>query len=367
MINVWSYLEEYNTEKVEILGAIESVLSSGQLILGPNVEKFENEFANWCSSTYGIGVANGTDAIFLACKALGLKDGDEVITVSNTAVPTVSAITAAGGIPIFVDIDPESYLMDTESVLSKITNKTKLIVPVHLYGQAVDMDPLIEIASDKKLGIIEDCAQAHGALYKGQKVGSIGDIGAFSFYPTKILGTFGDGGLCTTNSVVLRDKLKRLRFYGMDGRYYSEEQGYNSRLDEIHASILLKKLNHLDDYIIRRRSIADRYTEHLQGTNYILPKELQNTYHAFYLYVVQHPQRDRIMKGLAENDIKVNISYPWPIHTMTGFADYSINCQLANTEFVADRIFSLPMYPSLTKEHQDYVVEKLIQLDKQHG
>ena len=367
MINVWSYLEEYETEKTEILNAIESVLSSGQLILGPNVQGFETEFASWCGSNYGVGVANGTDAIFLACKAMGLKDGDEVITVSNTAVPTVSAITAAGGIPVFVDVDPKTCLMDVKSVQSKITNKTKLILPVHLYGQTVDMDPLIEIAKDKNLGIIEDCAQAHGALYKDRKAGSMGDIGAFSFYPTKILGTFGDGGLCITNSANLRNQLKKLRFYGMDGRYYSEEQGYNSRLDEIHAAILLKKLTYLDNYIERRRSIAYRYTKYLQATNYVLPEELPTNQHAFYLYVVQHEQRDKIIHGLAEKKIKVNISYPWPIHTMTGFSDYSTSCQLPITESVANRIFSLPMFPSLTNKDQDHVIEVLIELDKQYS
>ena len=363
MINVWNYLDEYEVEKDEIDLAIKSVLESGQLILGPHVKKFEEDFSKWHASKYSIGVANGTDAIFLALKAFDIGVGDEVITVSNTAVPTVSAITAAGATPVFVDINPDTYLMEIEQIRSKITKKTKAIIPVHLYGQTVDMAALNKIVKNSEIKIIEDCAQATGAKYKSKFAGNLGDISCFSFYPTKILGTYGDGGICMTNSKKLDHKLRKLRFYGMEKTYYSLEQGYNSRLDEIHAAILIKKLKHLNRYVKNRQKIALRYFSALKNTSFKLPTIAKNNTHAFYVFVVQHEKRDEVMKELSKRGINVNISYPFPVHSMPALNGLTQKCDLPNTDYVSKRIFSLPMYPNLTVQQQKFVIESLIEID----
>lgn len=359
-VKVWSYLKEYINEKDEVHEAIEQVLNSEVLILGENVKQFENEFSAYCQSKFGIGVNSATDAIFFALKALGVEPEDEIITVSNTAVPTVSAIAAIGAIPKFVDIDPTSYLMKVEQIVDIITPRTKGIVAVHLFGQCVEMDLLTEIATKYNLFIIEDCAQSHGAQYKGRIAGSMSQISTFSFYPTKILGGYGDGGMMVTANEELTNKMKRLRFYGMEKTYYAIEHGYNSRLDELHAAILRKKLLHIDDYIIKRRRIAKRYDEELKNTSLQLPTELPNNKHAYYIYVVRHPDRTLIMEKLKEKNILLNISYPWPIHTMKGYEylGYKVG-DLPETEKAANEIFSLPMYPTLTFEEQNYVIESI--------
>ncbi|QKM64054.1 daunorubicin biosynthesis sensory transduction protein DnrJ [Polynucleobacter tropicus] len=366
MINVWEYAAEFALEKQEIYEAIDTVFSSGRLILGPQTEAFEEKFAKWCGANFSVGVGNGTDAIFLACKALGLQSGDEVITVANTAVPTVSAIVAAGGVPVFVDVNPDTYLMDINLVEKKISAKTKLIIPVHLYGQMVDMDPLMALAGKYKIQVIEDCAQAHGAKYKGRTAGTIGDVAAFSFYPTKILGAYGDAGLCLTSNEVVRDKLRRLRFYGMEKNYYSIEHGYNSRIDELQAAILLKKLEHLTSYIKARQKIARIYDHGLRGTSFILPQSAPQNEHAYYLYVLRHSRRDEVIRLLSEKLINVNISYPWPIHTMKAFdhLQYKLG-DLPHTELVAAEIFSLPMYPQLEESQQFRVMDVLREIDHQ--
>lgn len=359
-VKVWSYLKEYHNEKDEVHEAIEQVLNSEVLILGENVKEFEKDFSVYCQSKFGIGVNSATDAIFFALKALGVKPGDEIITVSNTAVPTVSAIVATGAIPKFVDIDPNSYLMRVEQVVDIITPKTKGIIAVHLFGQCVEMDLLTEIAKKNNLFIIEDCAQSHGAQYKGRMAGSMSQISTFSFYPTKILGGYGDGGMMVTSDNELANKMKRLRFYGMEKTYYAVEHGYNSRLDELHAAILRKKLLHIDEYINDRRRIAKRYDEELKNTSLQLPIELPENRHAYYIYVVRHPDRNKIMEKLKEKNILLNISYPWPIHTMTGYESigYKVG-DLPETEMAANEIFSLPMYPSLAFEEQSYVIETI--------
>lgn len=350
-INVWGYLKEYAETKEELLKAVTEVFESGTLILGQKVRDFEQAYSDYIGVKYGVGCDNGTNAITLALKALGIGEGDEVITVSNTAIPTVSAIVTAGATPVFVDIDPETYLMDVTKVEATITPKTKAILPVHLYGQCVDMDPLLDIAKKHQLYVIEDCAQAHGAEYGGRKAGSMGDISTTSFYPTKILGGYGDGGMVNTNDEALAQRLRRLRFYGTEKNYYATEHGYNSRLDEIQAAILLTKLPKIEQYIHRRREIAAMYQEALAGTGLILPKEAPYGRHAYYLYVVRHPRRDEIIKKLRENDIHVNISYPWPIHTMKAYQYLGWQTgDLPETEAAAKEIFSLPMYPSLTNE-----------------
>ena len=363
MINVWSYLDEYEIEKDEINSAISTVLESGQLILGPQVKKFEEDFSKRFGSKYSVGVGNGTDAIFLALKAFDIGAGDEVITVSNTAVPTVSAITAAGATPVFVDINPDTYLMDIEQIKLKITKKTKAVLPVHLYGQTVDIDCLNEMIKDSDIKVIEDCAQATGAKYKSKYAGNLGDISCFSFYPTKILGTYGDGGICMTNSKKLNLKLKKLRFYGMEKTYYSLEQGYNSRLDEIHAAILVKKLKHLNEYVEKRQKIASRYFSELKNTSYKLPVIAKDNVHAFYVFVVQHEKRDEVMKELSSKGINVNISYPFPVHSMPALDGVTLKHDLPNTDYASKRIFSLPMYPNLSIEQQEFVIKSLIEID----
>ncbi|MEI6048942.1 MAG: DegT/DnrJ/EryC1/StrS family aminotransferase [Bacteroidota bacterium] len=362
-IKVWDYLKEYENEKEEVYQAIEEVLTSGYLILGEKVRRFEEEFSNYCGTKYGVGVDNGTDAIFLALKALGIDKGDEVITVSNTAVPTVSAITATGATPVFVDVEPDTCLMNTNLVEKAITDNTKCILPVHLFGQCVNMNKINELAQKYKVAVIEDCAQSHGAEIEGKLAGSMSDLATFSFYPTKILGGYGDGGMVITDDQKMFEKLKRLRFYGMEKTYYSLEQGYNSRLDEIHASILLKKLQHINEYIDRRRFLAKQYDLLLRNTSLILPVEKENRKHAYYIYVVQHPKRDLIIEELKKKEIFVNISYPWPIHTMDGFIylGYKVG-DLPITEMLATQIFSLPLFPSLTEDEQMIVVNALIEI-----
>lgn len=362
-IKVWDYLKEYHEEKKEILAAIEEVLESGWLILGQKVKDFENQYSEYCGLKYTVGVDNGTNAIFLALKALGIGEGDEVITVSNTAIPTVSAIVSTGATPVFIDIVEESFLMDTTKIEKVITNRTKCILPVHLFGQCADMDQINEIAKKHNLFVIEDCAQSHGAVYKGSIAGSLGHLSTTSFYPTKILSTYGDGGAISTNDDNLYKKLLRLRFYGTEKTYYAIEHGYNSRLDEMHASILLTKIAKLDKYITRRRELAHSYNILLKDSGLFLPKEMEYGKHAYYIYVVRHKKRDLILEELKKNDILLNISYPWPIHIMSGYQYLGYKeGDLPVTEKMAKEIFSLPMFPSLTNEEQIIVCNKLIEI-----
>jgi len=359
-ITVWSYLKEYEENKNEILKAVTDVFESGILILGPKGKEFESEYAKYHDVKFAVGCDNGTNAIILALHALGIGPGDEVITVSNTAIPTVSAIVSVGATPVFVDIHPKTYLMDVTKLEKVITTKTKCIIPVHLFGQCVDMQPVLKIAEKYNLYVLEDVAQAQGAEYLGKKAGSIGDISTSSFYPTKILGGYGDGGIILTNKEDLNAKLRRLRFYGAEKTYYAIEHGYNSRLDEVQASILLTKLPNLDKYIARRRKIADLYNKLLSDTDLILPSEAPYGKHAYYLYVVRHPRRDEIMQKLKDNNIFVNISYPWPIHTMRGYQYLGYKeGDLPETESAAKEIFSLPMYPTLSDEEVHIITDAL--------
>ncbi len=362
-IKVWDYLKEYEEEREEVLAAVEAVFRSGQLILGEQVKGFEAAFSRYSGVAHGVGVNNATDALFLGLKALGITAGDEVITVSNTAVPTVASIVATGATPVFVDIDRKTYLMDTSRLDAAVTKKTKCILPVHLFGQCVEMDGVHQVAKKHGLKVFEDCAQSHGAKYHGKIAGSMSDLAAFSFYPTKILGTYGDAGMIVTNSEDIAAHLRRLRFYGMEKTYYALEDGYNSRLDELHAAILLKKLARIDNYLDRRRALAKRYDKLLASSGLTLPETRNGNTHSYYLYVARHPARDRILEKLKERDIHLNISYPWPIHTMPayqrlGYKDGS----LPETEAAAKEIFSLPMYPSLTDAEQDTVCAALLEI-----
>ncbi|MFF8608925.1 DegT/DnrJ/EryC1/StrS family aminotransferase [Streptomyces sp. NPDC015346] len=364
---VWDYLPEYEKEKSEILDAVEKVFSSGQLVLGESVKGFEEEFAAYHGEGFHVtGVDNGTNALKLALEALGVGPGDEVVTVSNTAAPTVLAITGTGATPVFVDVREEDFLIDTDLVEAAITPRTKVLLPVHLYGQSVDMAPLKEIADRHGLKILEDCAQAHGARHHGRLTGTMGDAAAFSFYPTKVLGAYGDGGAVITADAETDRSMRQLRYYGMDKVYYVvRTPGHNSRLDEVQAEILRGKLAKLDTYLEDRNRVARRYEEKLGDLTgpggLLLPATNPGNTHVYYVYVVRHPQRDLIIEKLkADHDISLNISYPWPCHTMTGFEYLGYEKgSLPVTERLAGEIFSLPMYPSLTEDKQDRVISAL--------
>nr|ADU56145.1 hypothetical protein CA915-24 [uncultured organism CA915] len=362
---VWDYLAEYAKEKDDILDAVQKVFSSGQLVLGESVRGFEAEFAAYHGLPYCTGVDNGTNAVKLGLEALGIGPGDEVITVSNTAAPTVVAIVGAGATPVFVDVRAGDFLMDVEQVGAAITSRTRAIVPVHLYGQCVDMAALGRLAGRHGIKILEDCAQAHGARQHGRIAGTMGDAAAFSFYPTKVLGAYGDGGAVLTADAEIDRNLRQLRYYGMEEVYYVvRTPGHNARLDEVQAEILRRKLVHLDDYITGRNVVARRYQERLgdlaEPGGLVLPATNPGNTHVYYVYVVRHPRRDDIIEALKKHDIFLNVSYPWPVHTMSGFADRGHRPgSLPVTEELAGEIFSLPMYPSLSEGEQDRVIDTL--------
>ncbi|GAA3971224.1 DegT/DnrJ/EryC1/StrS family aminotransferase [Thermobifida alba] len=364
-IRVWDYLPEYEEEQADILDAVRTVFESGQLILGESVRGFEREFAAYHGVDHCVGVDNGTNAVKLGLRALGIGPGDEVITVSNTAAPTVVAIDDVGAVPVFVDVREDDYLMDTDQVAAAVTPRTKALLPVHLYGQCVDMAPLRQIADRHGLVILEDCAQAHGARRNGRLAGTMGDAAAFSFYPTKVLGAYGDGGAVVTSDADVDRNLRRLRYYGMEDVYYVvATPGYNSRLDEVQAEILRRKLGRLDKYTAQRRAVAERYFDGLgdlaEAGDLVLPATTEGNEHVYYVFVVRHPRRDEIIERLRHHGISLNISYPWPVHTMTGFQHLGYaRGALPTTERLADEIFSLPMYPSLPRERQDRVIDTL--------
>jgi len=357
MIKSWSYINEYKILRKKILKSIDKSLKSGQIFFGKEINKFENSFIKKNNFKYGVAVASGTDALYIALLALGIKNGDEVITVSNTAIPTASAIKSCGAKIKFVDISND-YLIDINKIKKNINRNTKAIIPVHLYGQSCEMDKIIKIARKYNLKIIEDCAQAQGAKFKNKYVGSFGDAGCFSFYPTKILGGYGDGGFITTNSFDLYNKIKRIRFYGIENnnkknkynnKYYSNEHGINSRISEIHSSILNLKLPHVNSWINKRRKIAKIYSKVLKNTSLKLPSENKNCRHVFHLYVVFHSKRDFIIKELKKRNIHININYPFPIHKMKGYKNNisKKSPRLPMTENMAKGIFSLPLYPTI--------------------
>lgn len=358
---VWDYLPEYAEEREDVLNAVDTVFGSGQLVLGPSVSGFEEEFAAYHGVGYCVGVDNGTNAVKLGLEALGVCRGDEVITVSNTAAPTVVAIDAMGAIPRFVDVREGDFLMDVDQVEAAITPRTRCLLPVHLYGQCVDMAPLRRLAERHDLVILEDCAQAHGARHRGELAGTMGGAAAFSFYPTKVLGAYGDGGAVLTSDAQVDQALRRLRYYGMEKEYYVvTTPGHNSRLDAVHAEILRRKLRRLSQYIEGRRKVACRYEEALADTDLQLPSTAAGNEHSYYVYVVCHSRRAAILEALRAEDIELNISYPWPVHTMTGFAHLDVPIgSLPVTEHLAQEIFSLPMYPSLPIDTQNRVIDAL--------
>lgn len=343
----------------EINLAIKKVLDSGKFILGEEVEKFENKFSNYIGIKYGIGVNSGTDAIKIALRALGVKENDEIITVANTAVPTVSAIREAEGTPIFADTD-EYFNIDPEDFERKITLKTKAVIVVHLYGQPADIDSIIKIAKKHKIKVVEDCAQSTGAEVKGKKVGSLSDISCFSFYPTKNLGACGDGGIILTNNEKLSLKCRQLRMYGMKKTYYSNIEGYNSRLDEIQAIILTTKINYIENWNNKRIALANYYLKNIKNESIELPQIRKDTKHVFHLFVIKTKNIEALKEYLKENGIGFGIHYEFPIHLQKGyeFLGYKKG-DLPITEKISNEIISLPIFPELTKQEIDYIAEKI--------
>ena len=352
--------KQYESIRLELDGAISRVLAKGSFILGAEVAAFEKEFAEYCGVSHAIGVASGTEALQLALLACGVGENDEVVAPAHTAVATVSAIEASGAHPVLVDIDLARYGLDPNLLVKSTTPRTRSIIPVHLYGCPVDMNPILQFAREKNLFVVEDCSQAHGALYEGHKVGSLGDIAAFSFYPTKNLGAFGDGGAVVTNNAELAEKVRLLRQYGWKEHYISSVKGINSRLDELQAGILRVKLRYLDEWNLRRRQLANLYLELLADTEFALPVQLENSKHVFHQFVIRHPQRDVLKEYLMEQGIHTLIHYPVPIHLQPAYVDLGYPAgSLPNTELVSREALSLPLYPELTEEMVSLICQAL--------
>lgn len=342
---------QYQSIKHEVTAALEDVLEHMHLFLGPQLQAFEHEFATYCQCLHGVGVASGTDALILALRACGIGPGDEVITVSNTFIATVEAIALVGATPVFVDIDPQTYTMDWRQLDTALTPRTRALLPVHLYGHPVEMQPLLAFARAHGLRVIEDASQAHGATYQGQRVGSFGDIGCFSLYYSKNLGAYGEAGICVTNDQALAEGLRMLRDHGSRVRYRHELLGTNARLDELQAAILRVKLPHLDRWNAARQMHAITYQEQLQGLVHALPIVQPWATHVYYVYVVQVEERDHFRHVLEQEGIATGIHYPIPIHLQPVCQHYGYQRgMLPVTESVTERIVSLPMYPELTAE-----------------
>lgn len=355
--------EQYYCIKNKIDPAVTSVLESGWYILGKELKAFEEEFAKYCGVKYAIGCASGTEAIALSLMALGIKQGDEVITVPNTAVPTISAISMVGAIPVLVDID-KYFLMDALNIEKAITKKTKAILPVHLYGQAADMDKVNNIAAKYNLKVIEDAAQAHGAQYKNKKTGSLADLGCFSFYPTKNLGCFGDGGAVTTNDKALYERLSMLRNYGQKERYHHTIKGINSRLDEIQAAVLRIKLKYLNEWNNKRKKIAEIYNCLLKDIC-IIPFERNKNSHIFHLYVIKIKNRQKLQAYLKKKGIDTLIHYPVPVHLQKAYTQLKhAKGDFPVTEQYAQEILSLPMHPYLHEKDIKYICQSICECIK---
>lgn len=332
----------------EIESTVSEVIYSGSYILGNQLNHFEKEFANYIGVKFSVGVASGTEAIALGLLAVGVSPGDEVITTNITAFPTVVGIIQSGAVPVVIDINPEDGLLDYNLIEEKITNKTKAIIPVHLYGQSCDMDKINALAQKHNLKVVEDCAQSAGSTFKNKKTGSIGICAAFSFYPTKNLGAYGDAGAVTTNDENIYTKLISLRNYGQTTRYYHTSQGINSRLDEIQAAILRVKLKHVDNWNNERQQIAKYYRENLQKVQCL--KEHSYGYNNYHLFVVKNNNRDKLIDHLKENGVQALIHYPIPINQQEAFLTQKTEF-LKSSDTFAKSILSLPMYPGL-KEHE---------------
>lgn len=352
---------QYLSIKEEIDLKVEDVLQHTHYILGENVEAFEEEFADYCSVKYAVGVASGSDALILSLKSLGIESGDEVITVPNTFIATVDAISKVGAKPVFADVDADTYNIDVNKIEECITDNTKAIIPVHLYGQMADMDPILKLADDYDLKVVEDACQAHGAEYKHKKAGSLGDTGCFSFYPAKNLGAAGDGGIITTNNEELAEKLRMLRNYGQSKKYYHDFIGFNSRLDEIQAAILRVKLKYIDHWNEQRREKAKIYNKLLEKIPQIIrPVEEEFRKHVYHLYVIQCESRDELQDYLSSKGISTGIHYPIPVHLQEAYKKLGYDqLNFPVTERCANKIISLPMFPELKNDEIKYVTDNI--------
>jgi dTDP-4-amino-4,6-dideoxygalactose transaminase len=352
---------QYLSIKDEIDTAVLKVLESTQFVLGNEVVAFEKEFATYCDADYSIAVNTGTSALHLALLAAGVGSGDEVITVSFTFVATAAAICYVGATPVFVDIDPNSYTIDVTQIEKAITKRTKAIVPVHLYGQPADMEPILEIARRYGLIVIEDAAQAHRAEYKGQRIGSIGDIGCFSFYPGKNLGGYGEGGAIVTNNPEYLQTIRMLRDWGQERRYHHVLKGYNYRMDGIQGAILRVKLRYLDAWTEARRAIAARYDEMLVDSGLGTPTVMPYSYHVYHVYAVRSQQRDILQQKLQEQGVQTGIHYPIPVHLQPAYADLGYQPgAFPHSEAASREVLSLPMFAELTTDLQTQVAEAVI-------
>ncbi|WP_031407028.1 DegT/DnrJ/EryC1/StrS family aminotransferase [Geobacillus vulcani] len=342
----------------EIECAIKEVLRSGQYILGEQVKKFEDEFARYCGVKYAIGVANGLDALSLILRGYGIKEGDEVIVPANTYIATLLAVSMNGATPVLVEPNINTYNIDPNKIEEKITCRTRAIIVVHLYGQVADMKHIWKIANKYNLKVIEDAAQAHGAIYSGKRTGNLGDAGAFSFYPSKNLGALGDGGAITTNDDELAKRLRALRNYGSHEKYYNLYKGVNSRLDEIQAAVLRVKLRYLDEENEKRRRVAEYYLKHIKNNKVILPyidmsKKLS---HVWHLFVVRVGNRNEFQNYLQSHGIQTIIHYPIPPHKQNAYSELN-SLRLPVTEEIHNTVLSLPISPILTDEHVNKIVQ----------
>jgi dTDP-4-amino-4,6-dideoxygalactose transaminase len=348
--------KQYDPLKEEMFVRVNRILDSMQLFLGENVQGLEKEFAEFSGAAYGVGVSDGTTALHIILRAMGIGPGDEVITVSHTFIATVEAIVLAGAKPVFVDIDPDTCLMDLAQVEAKITPRTKAILPVHLYGQMVDMDALRQIAQKYGLKIVEDACQAHGAAFHDHPSGSLGDAAGFSFYFSKNLGAYGEGGFIATNDQEIYRKARMIRDHGSEKRYQHELIGFNGRLDEIQAAFLRVKLPHLAEWNEKRREHAALYNRLLKDTPVTTPVECPGHKHVYHLYVIRAPRRDELQAYLKSCGIGTGIHYPIPIHQQVSMRGIVETETLPVTEKVTKEILSLPMFAELTDEEIDYVV-----------
>jgi dTDP-4-amino-4,6-dideoxygalactose transaminase len=349
---------QYDSIKDEINAALARVLESGQYVLGDEVAAFEEEFAAYCGARYGIGVNSGTSALHLSLLAAGIGPGDEVITVPFTFVATVAAIRYAGARPVFVDIEPRSYTMDVGQLEGAITERTRAIMPVHLYGQPADMDPILEIAERHGLRVIEDAAQAHGAEYKGRRTGGIGDLGCFSFYPAKNLGAYGEGGMVVTSHAGYARTIRMLRDWGQSRKYHHDLQGYNYRMDGFQGAILRVKLRNLEAWTEARRAHAGRYNKLLAGSRVQTPEEMPYARHVYHVYAIRTTQRDALQQALGSQRIHTGIHYPIPVHLLEAHADlgYALG-DFPRSEQAAAEVLSLPMYAELRLPQIESTVE----------
>jgi dTDP-4-amino-4,6-dideoxygalactose transaminase len=380
MIPFFDLKKQYVSIQPEMDAAMARVLKSGWFILGPEVEAFEHEFAQYVGAQHSIGVGSGTEALHLALLALGVGDGDEVITVPNTAVATVAAIELAGARAVLVDVCPDSMTMDPARLEAAITPRTRVVIPVHLFGQSADLDPIMTITHRHQLALLEDCAQAHGATYRGKRVGVHGDIAAFSFYPTKNLGAYGDGGAMVTDDEQLAERVRLVRQYGWRERYESETTGVNSRLDELQAAILRVKLAHLDEWNAARRERAALYDELLLKeqsqphggpvselplhSGVRVPVALPYGEHVYHLYVIQSERRDELARFLKARGIGTAVQYPTPIHLQAAYRRLAPAGSLPVAERLAHEILSLPLYPELPLEDVRAVAQAIREFEQ---